>query len=309
MNNNYNTLKMGSLKDEDFEELVPMVDSVFRVMNPDFNEPIDCREVLDRLNEIFCLNLNRKRQKMYKFIRFRWSQFKSHPIVRIKREHMNMREQNFIRNLKGLYVDEKDGVELVMEHSVLDGHSNEIQEGIDGETSSQLETSSNVETDEMDKNKVEKVKQMATKESTRAKGYVHKGLIKGSEKNIRFNKLVYKTNSLIYDITGLKQGTRFEIIKAIRDYIDEHDLKSKDPKAPDQFNCDEKLTAVFGNYFTFSRLRKIPAERLLKYRYGATQSNVNVITVNQDDSEVIKTEIVDKEEDEDTHQKNEDTEK
>ena len=65
---------MGILQDDNYEELVPMVDSVFKVMNPDLNEPIDCRKVLDRLNEIFCLDLDRERQKMYKFIRFRWGQ-------------------------------------------------------------------------------------------------------------------------------------------------------------------------------------------------------------------------------------------
>lgn len=303
---------MGILQDDNYEELVPMVDSVFKVMNPDLNEPIDCRKVLDRLNEIFCLDLDRERQKMYKFIRFRWGQFKSHPIVRIERKHMNMRERNLIRNLKGLYVDEKDGVEFVVEDSIPDNHSSDLQKGIDGETSSRLESpslSSSVETNKMDNNKIEKLQQTTTKESTRAKGYVHKGLIKGSEKNIRFNKLVYKTNSLIYDITGLEQGTRFEIIKAIRDYIDEHDLKSKDPNSSDQFNCDEKLSAVFGNYFTFSRLRKIPADRLLKYRNGSTQTNINVITVNQDPDEEVDTEAVNKEENEDSQQKREYTEK
>ncbi|CAL9731124.1 hypothetical protein MOUN0_L01662 [Monosporozyma unispora] len=278
---------MGGLRDDNFEELVPMVDSVFKIMNPDLEKPIDCRRVLELLNEIFCLDLDRERGVMYKFIRFRWGQFKLHRIVKIERKHMDMREQNFLRNLKGIYIDEKDGAEIVLENTPT-GNSNdagEIPEGDGTGTSSELVVPphlTSVKINKMDKDKLKRLQQLASKESSRAKRYVHKGLIKGSEKNIRFNKVIYKTNELIYNITGMKQGTRFEIVRAIRGYIEEHNLKSKDPSSPDQFDCDEKLTPVFGNYFTMSRLRKISAERLLKYRNGSSHSNIAVVTIKQD---------------------------
>lgn len=280
---------MVGLSDDNFEELVPMVDSIFQLMKPDFDKPIHTRKVLYLLKEIFGIDLHSYRQVIYKFIKFRWEQFKQLWIVRIKREHMDIREINFLRNLKGNYIEAKyhiDENELV--HTTVEGNSK--GKNIDGHE--QLPSEIKVPTDltsikikKMDKAEVNSLQQVAINETKRARNYVYKGLIKKSSNNIRFNKTIYQTNDLIFAITGLKQGTRFEIIKKIREYIEQHQLKSKDPNYSDVIECDEKLAPIFGNHFTFSKLRKIPIERLLKYRYGVIQKDVQVVIVSDNNGE------------------------
>lgn len=281
---------MVGLSDDNFEELVPMVDSIFQSMKPDFDKPIDKRKVLYLLREIFGIDLRSQSQIVYKFIEFRWEQFKQLFIVRIKREHMEIREINFLRNLKGNYIETNySDNKSDFVNTTVDGDREEKHVDDHEQLTSKLSIPTNltsIKIKKMDKEEVNSLQQVALKESNRAKNYVYKGLIKKSSNNIRFNKTVYETNDLIFAITGLKQGTRFEIIKKIREYIEQNQLKSKDPNYPDVIECDDKLAPIFGNHFTFSRLRKIPIERLLKYRYGVMHKDIQVVVVNDENGQL-----------------------
>lgn len=286
---------MAGLSDDNFEELVPMIDSIFQGMKSDLDKPINTRKVLYLLREIFGIDLYSYKQVIYKFIKFRWEQFKQLWIVKIKREHMQIREVNFLRNLKGNYIEAKYHVDKNKQVGTdVDGDNKDKKVSSDEQVPSEIIVPTDltsIKIKKMDKAEVDSLQQVAIKETKRARNYVYKGLIKKSSNNIRFNKTVYETNDLIFAITGLKQGTRFEIIKKIREYIEQHQLKSKDPNYSDVIECDEKLVPIFGNHFTFSRLRKIPIERLLKYRYGVVQKDVQVVIINGNDEQQYATKV------------------
>lgn len=47
------------------------------------------------------------------------------------------------------------------------------------------------------------------------------------------------------------------LLKKIKKYIEQNQLKSKDSDHPDFTECDNKLTPISGNHSTFSKLREI----------------------------------------------------
>lgn len=256
---------MDPIKNETYEELVPLVDSVFQIMEPSKDKPINVTKVVFLLHEIFGLNLFQHIQIITPFIRSRWKGFIDYPIVRIQREHMNQREDNFLWNLKGNYAENKQGQVTVAI----------IEKQGEGET----DVSSDLASSSKNVKPVKVVKKSANAEIK----VVEKHASKTPYKKIKRTKLIYKTNDYVYAVTGKKSGTRKEVFDAIRQYIKDNDLKSKDPDNPDKIKCDRKLSQILGDEFTFSQLGKLSMRRLLQYRFGQQEKDIEVVVLGEVD--------------------------
>lgn len=69
-----------------------------------------------------------------------------------------------------------------------------------------------------------------------------------------FGSLIYFLPPIVTDVTGLKEGTKDQVVSAIKKYIKENKLYSTDPGNSNVVICDEKITLLFGPNLTISRL-------------------------------------------------------